>query len=127
MPSWNRFPKLLAGDWLLLAAGLIVVSWLFATLWHNEPAAKLRIRAGDHVFATLSLDQNRTLEVPGPLGTSRVTIDHGRVRFESSPCHNQYCVHQGWLAHVGQVAVCLPNQVSVELLGVKKAYDSINY
>jgi len=127
MPDRYKLPKPLAGDWLLLAAGFAVVAWLFAALWHGEPAGKLLIRAGDHVFATLSLNQQRTLEVPGSVGISRIVIDQGRVRFESSPCRNQYCVHQGWLAHAGQVAVCLPNQVSVELLGKEKIYDSVNY
>lgn len=127
MPVRNKLPKLLAGDWLVVVVALAVVAWLFAVLWHSEPAGKLLIRAGNKVFATLSLNQNRTLEVPGPAGISRIIIEQGKVRFASSPCHNQYCVHQGWLAHAGQVAVCLPNQVSVELLGNEKVYDSINY
>lgn len=100
---------------------------LFHTLWQLEPANKLRIRQGNTVYATLSLDQNRTLEISGPLGVSRVSIEHGRVRFEQSPCNNQYCVHQGWLSKAGQVAACLPNRVSIELLGVNKLYDSLNY
>ena len=87
----------------------------------------LRIRQGDHVYATLSLAQQRTLEITGPLGISRIVIDHGHVRFERSPCTNQYCVHQGWLSHAGEVAICLPNQISLELLGGRKAYDSLNY
>jgi hypothetical protein len=127
MPSRNGLPKLLIGDWLLLVAALAVVAWLFAALWHSEPAGKLLIRAGNRVFATMSLDQRRTLEVPGPLGVSRIIIEQGKVRFASSPCRNQYCVHQGWLTHAGQVAVCLPNRVSLELLGNEKIYDSINY
>lgn len=115
------------GDWLTIAVGLALIIWLFATLWHHESAGKIRIRTGAKIFAELSLDQTRTLDVPGPLGNSHVVIDHGQVRFASSPCRNQYCVHQGWMKHAGQVAVCLPNQVSVELLGAKKGYDSINY
>lgn len=127
MSGWKSFPKPLPGDWLVLAAGLALVAVLFATLWHPEHAARLRIRSGDQVFATLSLDQQRALDIPGPLGVSRVVIDHGRVRFLSSPCRNQYCVHQGWLHRAGQVAVCLPNQISLELLGGDKDYDSLNY
>jgi hypothetical protein len=111
----------------MLGASLVAIAWLFSTLWHNEPAGKLRIRAGDHIFATLSLDQNRVIEVPGPLGISRIVIDHGRARVASDPGRHQYCVKQGWLTHAGEVAMCLPNQVSVELLGAKKVYDSINY
>ena len=117
----------LPGDWLIVITGLALVVVLFATLWLGGHATKLRIRQGDHVYATLSLAQQRTLEIHGPLGISRIVIDNGRVRFERSPCTNQYCVHQGWLSHAGEVAICLPNQISLELLGVKKAYDSLNY
>lgn len=127
MSRWKSFPKPLPGDWLVLAACLALVVVLFATLWHPEQAARLQIRNGDHIYATLSLNQKRILDVPGPRGISRVTIDQGRVRFLSSPCRNQYCVHQGWLSRAGQAAVCLPNQVSLELMGGDKSYDSLNY
>lgn len=119
--------SLLIGDWLVIVSSASAVAVLFAALWHTEPANKLRIRQGDAIYATLSLDQKRVLDVHGPLGVSRIMIDNGRVRFEQSPCRNQYCVHQGWLHKAGQVAVCLPNQVSLELLGSKKSYDSLNY
>ncbi|MCX7627854.1 MAG: NusG domain II-containing protein [Methylophilaceae bacterium] len=124
MSSWKN--SLLPGDWLTLLAGGVLVAWLFATLWHAGPAGKVRIRAGDAVFAIHSLDQERVIEVPGPLGVSRIVIHDHRVRFAASPCRNQYCVHQGWLARAGQVAVCLPNRVSIELSG-EKGYDSLNY
>jgi hypothetical protein len=120
-------PHLLIGDYIVLLAGITLVAGLFSQLWNFEPANKLRIRQGDTVYATLSLDQVRILEVPGPLGISRIAINHGKVRFEESPCRNQYCVHQGWLKTAGQAAICLPNQVSLELLGSKKLYDSLNY
>jgi len=127
MSPWKNSPKPLPGDWLVIGIGCAVVAVLFATLWHNEAAGKLRIRAGDRVFATLSLNQRRTLQVPGPLGISTIVIDHGRVRVASDPGRHQYCVKQGWLSKAGQVAMCLPNQVSVELLGGEKSYDSLNY
>ena len=121
------FKRLLPGDYLVVLLGLLLIVYLFKTLWHGEHAAKLEIRQGDQVFARLSLDQDRVIQVVGPLGTSKIEIKQGKVRFLSSPCSNQYCVHQGWLHHVGQAAICLPNRVSLELLGAKKAYDSLNY
>ena len=126
MSRRQSFPKPLAGDWLIIAISLTLVVVLFQSLWHSERAAKLRIRQGDNIYATLSLDQERTLDIHGPLGDSHIVIHQGQVRFERSPCSNQYCVHQGWLARAGQVAVCLPNRVSLELAG-EKGYDSLNY
>lgn len=127
MSRWTSFPRPLPGDWLVLGIGCAVAAALFASLWQGEAAGKLRIRAGDRVFATLSLDQKRTLEVPGPLGISRIEIDRGRARVAADPGRHQYCVKQGWLTRAGEVAMCLPNQVSLELLGGEKAYDSLNY
>ena len=127
MTRWKSFPKLLPGDWLVLGIALVAVAVLFATLWRPEHAAKLQIRDRNGIFATFSLAQDRTIEVPGPLGISHIAIHQGQVRFTQSPCRNQYCVHQGWLSHAGQVAVCLPNQISLELLGGEKKYDSLNY
>lgn len=121
------FIKPLSGDYLVMLAGLVMVALLFKTLWQHEAAAKIMIRQGDHVFATLSLNQERDLVVHGPIGDSHIIIHQGKVRFESSPCNSQYCVHQGWLSRAGQVAICLPNRVSVELIGATKNYDTLNY
>lgn len=127
MPGRSFSPRPLPGDWLTMALGVALVVLLFARLWSTTPAGKLQVRAGDRVFATLSLDQKRSLEVPGPLGKTVIVIDHGRVRVASDPGRHQYCVKQGWLSKAGEVAMCLPNQVALELLGGEKAYDSLNY
>ncbi len=127
MASAFRWSKPLLGDVLVILVGLIFVTCLFKALWHNEHAAKLQIRLGDKIYAIYSLDQNRNIDIQGPIGITRIVIANGKARFASSPCPNQYCVHQGWLSHKGQAAICLPNQVSLELLGGEKPFDSLNY
>lgn len=119
--------RLLLGDYLVVSLGLLLVVYLFQILWHSEYAAKIQVRQGNQIVATLSLNQDRLMDVVGPLGVSKIEIKQGKVRFLSSPCTNQYCVHQGWLRHEGQAAICLPNRVSLELLGTQKSYDSLNY
>ena len=123
--SWLRSLKW--GDGLTVLLGIGLVAFLFNALWLGEAASKVQIRAGSDIFTTQSLNQQRTLEIPGPLGITTVIIDHGRVRVASDPGPRQYCVKQGWLTQAGEVAMCLPNQVSVELLGNRKPYDSLNY
>ncbi len=123
----DLFSNLKWGDYLVTGIGIIAVITLFNTLWLGETASKVQIRAGSQIYSTLSLNQQRTIDVPGPLGTTRIAIDNGKVRVASDPSPRQYCVKQGWLEQAGQVAMCLPNQVSVELLGNSKPYDSLNY
>ena len=119
--------KPLIGDWLVIAASIIAVIFMFQQFWSIEPANKLKIRQGDKIIGVYDLNQSRNLRIHGVLGDSLISIMQGKVRFKQSPCHNQYCVHQGWLSHSGQVAICIPNQISLQLLGAKSPYDSLNY
>lgn len=130
--KWLAWPKqcvkpLLIGDWLVVFTSLLGIVLLFQTLWSNEHAAKVQIRLGDKIYATYSLNQQREIHIHGPIGTATISIAQGKARFAKSPCNNQYCVHQGWLTRAGQAAICLPNQISLELLGETKPYDSLNY
>ncbi|MDX1916025.1 MAG: NusG domain II-containing protein [Methylophilus sp.] len=125
--SFNHFPKPLLGDWIIIVVSLLLIIWLFNSLWVHEDAAKLRIRLGNQVYGEYSLKQNKALTIQGKMGTTLIEIQQGKVRFKQSPCNNQYCVHQGWLHHAGQAAICLPNQISLELIGEKKQFDTLNY
>ncbi len=127
MINFKRASKPLLGDWFVIIASLIVTIYLFQTLWTSAPASQLQIRQANKIMGTYDLNQTRELQIHGPLGDSHISIHQGRVRFKQSPCTNQYCVHQGWLERAGQVAICLPNQISLQLIGEKKPYDSLNY
>ncbi len=120
-------PKLLIGDWLVIFASFALVIFMFRQFWVFEQASQLKIRQGNQIVGTFDLNQTRELHIKGPIGESIVFINQGKVRFKQSPCHNQYCVHQGWLSRAGQVAICLPNQISLQLMGAKSSYDSLNY
>ena len=125
--NMQRNIKPLLGDWLVVFAGLIAVIFMFQQFWRFEHASKLKIRQGNQVIGTYDLNQARELQIHGALGDSHISINQGKVRFKQSPCNNQYCVHQGWLSRAGQVAICIPNQISLQLMGAKNAYDSLNY
>lgn len=115
------------GDWLLALLGVAFCVISFPLAWQNGAAEKALIRKGGEVFAELDLSRNRRIDVPGPLGTTSVAIERRRVRVVSDPGLHQYCVRQGWLERAGEIAICAPNQVSVQVLGGKETYDSLSY
>jgi len=127
MNPLSKKNKLLIGDYMVIIMGILLVAFLFQKLWSFSPANQLTITQADKVIGTYDLNQTKDLHIHGPRGVSLVSIEGGKARFKRSPCNNQYCVHQGWLSKSGQAAICLPNQVSIELTGAKKTYDSLNY
>ena len=115
------------GDWLLAGLGLAVCAASFPFAWQAGRPEKAVVRRGGEVFAELDLARNRRLEVPGPLGATLIAVERGRVRVVSDPGPRQYCVRQGWLQRPGEIAICAPNQVSVQIVGSQGTYDSLRY
>ena len=111
------------GDWLLLL-GLLAAVLSLAARQAGSLEGQAVIRAEGHVIAEVSLRLNRVIEVPGPLGLTKVEIHAGQVRVQSDPSPRQLCVKQGWIPP-GGAAVCLPNRVSVENAAL--GYDTLNY
>ena len=107
--------------------GGIFVALITLKFWNGDLADKAIIRSGGKIFKEVPLSRDLQIEVPGPLGISVITIEKRKARITSDPSPRQYCVRQGWLQNSGEIAICLPNQVSVELTGSKKKYDSLNY
>ncbi len=115
------------GDWLTLLCGALFTIFLVLTLWQGGAADRAVIRSGGKIFRDVPLSRDQVIEVPGPLGFSRIAIHGRQARIAADPSPRQYCVRQGWLKQAGEVAICLPNQVSLELSGGRKLYDSLNY
>ena len=99
----------------------------FPLAWNGGTADKAIVRRGGGVFAELELSRDRQIEVSGPLGKTVIAVSKGRARVVSDPGPHQYCVRQGWLERAGEIAICAPNQVSVQIAGRKAPYDSLSY
>lgn len=128
MSSYESFrSSIKAGDWLIFLLGCTCVILLTLKLWNGELADRAIIRSGGKIFQEVPLSRDLQIEVPGPLGISVITIEKRKARISSDPSPRQYCVRQGWLQQAGEIAICLPNEVSVELTGSAKKYDSLNY
>lgn len=123
----NVLRHIRAGDWLTLLAGLFFTAWIYTTTWHGDAPQRVIVRAQGKVVAEASIHEHRRIAAQGPLGVSQIEIADNRVRVASDPSPRQYCVKQGWLSRAGDAALCLPNQVSVELLGASKRFDSVSY
>lgn len=125
MTAWQAHVR--PGDYLVLALAAAFTATLFPLFWRGGAPERAIIRSDGKIFAEVDLTVNKTLAVPGPLGETLVRIEAGRARVVSDPGPRQYCVLQGWLTRGGDVALCAPNRVSLEVLGRVAAYDTLAY
>lgn len=121
------FSHIKGGDWIVVLLGVLGTAWLAFALWQGGAADRAIIRSGGKIFREVPLSRDQVIEVSGPLGVSTIAVRNREARIAADPSPRQYCVRQGWLKQAGEIAVCLPNQVSLELVGGVKRYDSLSY
>ncbi|WP_038052152.1 NusG domain II-containing protein [Thioalkalivibrio sp. ALJ1] len=116
------------GDVLIGAAATTVVVAAFTLTYSPSGDARLLVisQAG---AATQHepLDRARVLEIQGPAGITRVEIEPGRARCADSPGRQNICESSGWLQAHGDVAVSLPNRLTLQVLGAEPGFDSMHY
>lgn len=125
MKSW--LPLIRPGDWLVMLTSALLVGASIPMFWQGGLADRAIIRQEGRVYADIDLKARKQVEVTGPLGTTLIAVEPGRARVVSDPSPRQYCVKQGWLMRPGEIAICAPNRVSVQITGRTKVYDSISY
>jgi len=116
-----------AGDFLVAGLAALVCALSFPLLWAGGAGEKAVVRRGGEVVAELDLARSRSIDVVGALGVTTLAVDKKRVRVVKDPGLHQYCVRQGWLSRAGEIAICAPNQISVQVVGGKEPYDSLSY
>lgn len=116
-----------AGDIGVLLGGAALVAALTTHAWSGGRGETVIIRAAGQVVETAALSHAHTFSIAGPLGATQIEIEPGRARVTADPSPRQLCVKQGWLTQSGQAALCLPNQVSLEIRGRDAAYDTLGY
>jgi hypothetical protein len=98
---------------LLAAASLAGI----ALAGPSPAATTATVRVDGRVAARLPLAADRRLAVRGPLGETEIVVERGAARIVASPCRRKVCVGMGRAARRGDLLVCVPNHVVVEVDG----------
>lgn len=120
--------KLTKGDKVLVIV-LIVFSLLFAyymaTVNNNLEKKYISIQINGEEINTIEFSDDiigETYVLETEFGRNVLQFVDGEVRIIEASCPDQLCVKQGKIGQVGQLLVCLPNRLVVEI----KANDAVN-
>jgi len=115
-------------DWIVIFFAVILLPSLYVSFWSTTSGAQVvRISHRNDTPVEKSLATDQQIEITGDLGISKLEIRNGKIHFIDSPCRGKVCIHSGWIQSSGQILVCLPNGIMVELFGGERKYDAINF
>jgi len=100
----------------IVALGLVL---LLMPRGSGRPAAVV-VEGADGFRVVVPLSEERTVEVPGPLGETIVEVREGTTRVVSSPCPDKVCIAMGTASRPGEALVCVPNGVVVRIDGGRR-------
>ena len=100
---------------------IIVLFFSIALFWwmshggghRPSEATSAAIYVGDQLLEEVDLKGNRLIMLP--VGEMQVEVKDGQIRVASSDCPKKICVNTGWIRTPGQVIVCVPYKVLIEI------------
>jgi hypothetical protein len=111
--------RIKALDYLIFFFALLIVALIaFQSYARGEGTPEVVISGADGQWI-YALDAEATVKVPGPLGSTVVSVAGGSVQVLDSPCAEKICVRTGRISKPGQWIACLPNRVFVSIRGKK--------
>lgn len=111
------------GDVVLIAIVLAAVA-AFAVLQgapaladaDGDAAGWAVVQNAEGFYQELPLSEDTRLEVTCAEGSNTVVVSGGAVQVEEADCKNQVCVQAGAVNRAGDVIVCLPHRMVVQVV-----------
>lgn len=104
-------------DLLLFAAILLIVAVIYIINGRSRKGAVCEIKMDGKIVQTVDLSgHDREFEL-SENSHIRFKIQNNAIAFAESNCLDKICVNTGYLMYAGQSAVCMPNRVSIHIIG----------
>lgn len=115
--------ELTKGDKLLIlfiiAVNVLALIFINQSLFGEEDKY-ISIQVNGEEIKTILFSEDmigKTIPIETEYGYNLIEIGDGKVRAIDGDCHDHLCVKQGYISKVGEVIVCLPNRLVVEIKG----------
>ena len=119
----HRIDIIVIASLLLLSLLALLIFSLTRVEGADLPTAAVEITVDGVVVATYSLFEDGTYVLNG--GTNAIVIEGARVYMTHSDCPDHTCERTGKIKYVGQSIICLPNKLSVTIVG--EAEDAVDF
>ncbi|WP_139905267.1 NusG domain II-containing protein [Clostridium thermarum] len=112
--------KLKKYDYIIFAvlAFITIFSILVPFLFRKEYDQDLVVIEIDgKEYKSFPLDKNATIPIKIAGNYNLIEIIDGKVHVAEANCHDELCVKDGYISKPGQMLICLPHKVVVQISG----------
>ena len=106
--------KIIKKNDILALVSILAFCLVFLLIFNrfvHKSGKSVVIKQNNAVFCRESLYRSKEIK----LSHNTVIIENGKVYMKEADCKNQICVKHKKISEKGEVIICLPNRVSVEI------------
>lgn len=108
----------------ILAAVLLVLAAVLGGgyyLTHRIPAMRAEVTVDGELVETLDLSRDQEITIHGARdGVNVLVVKDGEIWCEKASCPDQVCVRQGKQSRDGEMIICLPSLMIVQVKGAEQ-------
>lgn len=111
-------------DIIVVASFLILsIAVLLIINFTKKEGSYAEVTLDGNVIGEYSLAVDGSYSLNG--GTNTLTVENGVAYMSYSNCPDHVCENTGKIKHVGQTIICLPNRLTVTIVG--ESNDSVDF
>ena len=123
MTKWDKY--------LIIIIMLISISSIFYMKYiaTNQGEKYVLVEVNGLEYKKITIDNNkesRYLDINTKYGYNKLEVRNGKVRVIEANCKDKLDISQGFIENTGQVIVCLPNRMVVEIKSEKTPDEKID-
>ena len=112
------------GDYIIIAFVLILASFMyfssnFTTKDYDQKIINISVNNQLYQTYDFSLETSESVNLVTEFGHNQIEINNGEVWISDADCHNKVCILDGNISIPGEILVCLPNKLIIEVEGTK--------
>ncbi len=115
---------------LLLTAAVLVLAGIFAAVFCLQPHKKpvmVTATVDGEVYGAWDLSADLEVDIDTEYGHNHLSIRDGSAQITEADCPDGLCMHQGTVREGGEMNVCLPHHLIVEVLTEgDESYDGLS-
>lgn len=94
----------------------------------NEKYISVQVDGSEYKKITFDKDMiGKQINIETDFGLNVIEIGDGTVKVVDADCPDKLDVHQGEISRPGEIIVCLPNRMIVEIIGPEEETPEIDY
>ena len=100
---------------IILVIGIVILG--FSLINSENIIKRAEIYYRNELVKTVNLSANQEFEIEGKLGLLVIEVKDGMIRVKSETSPRNFCSRQGFVQRVGEMIICLPNEVFIRIVG----------